>query len=240
MATLKRLYKKHSLLSNTTLTLQGQEAHYLLNVMRLEKGDSIHVFNEEYGEWHALITGVRKKDMTLLLKGQVRASLEEKTYKGLAFCLLKNEALHTLLKGCTELGATDFYPLISDNTYVKHVKEEKAHHYIQEAVQQCERLDMPTLHAPQTLVSFLNTTPPHKETYVAWERSLEDMPLNNTQNISKSTCFLIGPEGGWSEKERCELFASHSLLKKLSLGDTVLRSETAAIACMALNRCFTF
>ncbi len=133
--------------------------------------------------------------------------------------------MNFLIEKATELGVTDFQPIFCERTNSHRLNIERLIKNSHEASQQCERLDVPKVHAPLGLREFLNKLPDNVQWYAALERSDSD-PVA----IEFPAGFVIGPEGGWSVQEQ-------GMLKKcarpISLGKNILRAETAAIVCLS-------
>ena len=130
-----------------------------------------------------------------------------------------------MIEKATELGVTDLQPIMCERTNSHRLNIERLIKNTQEASQQCERLDVPKVHAPLALREFLNTLTSDIHWYAALERSDSADTV-----IEFPAGFIIGPEGGWSVQEQ-------GMLKKcarpISLGKNILRAETAAIVCLS-------
>jgi len=126
------------------------------------------------------------------------------------------------LQKCTELGITDFLPVISERTIKKDFNLERAQKIVIEASEQCGRGDIPTLHSPKKLKNAVDEYKNKIDLYFAdkGQNEIKKKP-------KKSVGILIGPEGGWSQAE-IQIFKT-AKIKGIDLGNLVLRAETAAI-----------
>ena len=120
---------------------------------------------------------------------------------------------------------TDIFPLYSDHTVPDKLNIERATSILIEAAEQCERLTIPKLHAPQKLAEIVFSEP------CFWAAERENM-RTKTVRVEKITAILIGPEGGFSGAEVIRL-QSEKFVFPLSLGMTVLRTDTAVVAGLA-------
>jgi 16S rRNA (uracil1498-N3)-methyltransferase len=148
---------------------------------------------------------------------------------GLAFSPIKPHNTGLIIEKCTELGVTDFWPIITKftNYTFKHQKMEVT---AKSAVEQCGRLDIPVLHQETSFESFVNALPADFMWISAMERlGKQYQSIFNIDTSSNNCGFIIGPEGGFSEIERSRLL---SLTLPITLSSNILRSETAAIACI--------
>lgn len=199
--------------------------HYLCHVMRANVGQNIHIFNESDGEWQCRVTSRLKKSIIIDVVQCVR-QVKQSPSLTLAFCLLKPDAMHMIFEKGTEIGVTTFMPLISDHTYIKKANVAKYQKVVVHASEQSERLDVPIIKEP---ISFHDFVRDHSNAWVAMERCDTSRQLAALKNAS-SPIITIGPEGGWSSLERDIIFEK---LSHFSLGDRILRAETAAICSAA-------
>jgi 16S rRNA (uracil1498-N3)-methyltransferase len=140
-----------------------------------------------------------------------------------------------MIEKASELGAARFVPVIADHTAVPRLNVERAEAQAVDAAEQCERLDIMAIDALQPLSALLADWPQDRTLYLALERSaaapfaaiLRDNPP------PPAMALLIGPEGGFSPDERAHLL-SLAFVQPVSLGPTILRAETAAIAGLAV------
>lgn len=233
----KRFYLDTSLKEGTTYSLPVKLDHYVRHVLRLKDGDCICVFNGRDGAWKGLLHLEKRVSsvqcMTFLSPPHVCPPL------GLAFCPIKTERLFFLIEKATELGVTDFFPLQTDYTQ-GHLKLniEKIHDQMIATTQQCERFDIPTLHAVQPFDAFLKGSVDKSlwHLFIAVERACKksSAPLRK----KPFSCVVVGPEGGWSAREKAMILQTQdehmAHMDALYLGDLILRSETAALSGITL------
>jgi 16S rRNA (uracil1498-N3)-methyltransferase len=216
-----RLYLTQTLNVGQIIELTKDQRHYLERVLRFERGQHFFGFNEQCGEWKIVYEKPSYKCLD-----QIRSS--EKTQPcWLAFSPIKNDPMNFLIEKATELGVTDFQPILCERTNSHRLNIERLIKNTQEASQQCERLDVPKVHAPLALRGFLNKLPANVQWYAALERSDSDDAA-----IEFPAGFIIGPEGGWSVQEQLML---KKCTRPISLGKNILRAETAAIVCLSAN-----
>jgi 16S rRNA (uracil1498-N3)-methyltransferase len=208
----------------TDIVLPRDETHYVHRVLRLSFGDSIHVFNATAGEWRCIISDVTKNHVTLRLKECVKSPCIEPV-TCLVYAALKHDAMSILFEKATELGVTHFQPMMTDYAQKYNVQHDKVQRQLKQAVQQCERLRVPVL---LPALRFDDVLVRYPNAYIALERS-DSVPLIKalpTDNTCACT-FIVGPEGGFSPREIA--LAEKSTVIPVSLGNTILRAETAAI-----------
>lgn len=217
-----RLYLPIELSINSTLILNTQQQHYLAKVLRFKNGDTFTAFNSTYGEWQ--VSYNKEGCICLAQTKQPFQSLP----LGLAFAPIKHDALSFLIEKATELGVTYLQPIITDHTNSKRINLERVEKQVIEAAQQCERLDIPVIQPIISLQKFL-TNLPNK---INWYTALERLENTSSLKIINPCGFIIGPEGGWSALEKDLLLQKTT---PISLGNNILRAETAAIASLSLT-----
>jgi 16S rRNA (uracil1498-N3)-methyltransferase len=136
--------------------------------------------------------------------------------------LLKKDKNDWVLQKCTELGVSNFIPLLADRSEKTGFNLERAEKIVIEAAEQCGRSDIPTVREPilvETAIAELKYT---VQLYIC-EQDGPDI----VETTEGSLGVLIGPEGGWTDREK-SLFTDNGL-KHLNLHDFTLRAETAAV-----------
>ena len=211
-------------------TLNKNQAHYLVNVMRKKSGDVIRLFNGRDGEYLCHIEGVNKKSATVRIDEKISTQPAQKRNVHLLFSPLKKNRMDFVIEKCTELGVTDFHPILTERTEVRTIKRERIEAQIIEACEQSERLNIPRLHdmqpLPQKITQWNDSTP----IMAGIER--HDAPLLWEAEITGDAAFLIGPVGGLTQSER-DMLINSKTAQPISLGPNILRAETASMVCIS-------
>lgn len=215
-----RIYGNYPLAVGTPCQLNDDHNHYLLSVMRKNDGDAVRVFNGRDGEFLGHIEKIGKKAAHLIITQQLYNQPEQTQKIALYFAPIKKDRLGFLIEKSVELGVTDLHPVMTDHTENRNIRADKMEKQIIEAAEQCERLDIPTLHPAITLDQL-----PNRVIFAALERQ-DATRFIPTQN--NDIAVMIGPEGGWSDKEIAQL-SKMDTIRPVSLGERILRAETAAI-----------
>lgn len=195
---------------------------HVSTVLRMRVGDDVVVFSQEIGEWAARLVHVRRDKVVAKCYKQIAQPVVEDRV-GVAFGVVKNSNINIIVEKCTELGVTDFYPIITDYTNNKVINIEKLQKIAIFAAEQCGRISVPVCHNVQTLISLL-------EQDFTFFTALERKKCDACLNFPRECCFIVGPEGGFSERE---VIALKEKTTVLTLSHNVLRTETAAIACLS-------
>ena len=232
MTSKTRLYFSDKIQSDLVSHLTKEQSHYIKDVMRLEKGDYLSVFNAQ-GEWNAIIENYEKKGARLKILKKVRDKDNEKNI-WLAFSPIKQNPLNFVIQKGTELGVQKFIPILSERTIVKEINIKRVTKIIVEASEQSNRISVPEINNLETLKNFLSEFP-KDGCLVFCDINCEKNNLKNIleEKIEGPICVLIGPEGDFSETERkliIDLKQTHSI----SLAKNILRAETAALSAITI------
>jgi 16S rRNA (uracil1498-N3)-methyltransferase len=210
--------------------LEGPEAHHLTHVRRLGAGDVIKLFNGDGREYRAKVRSVGKNTVHVCVELIDEPQLELGIPLHMAVALPKGDRCDFLIEKLTELGVTDFTPLLATRSVVqpKHTKVEKLRRGVIEASKQCGRNTLMRVHAPCRFEEWtaLALLPPNK-----WIAHPGGIPVADMTEIQGGVAAAIGPEGGFTEEETAA--AARFGFQRLGLGTRILRVETAATALVA-------
>lgn len=222
---MKHFYVEQSLSVGQSLTLPESLQHRLAKVLRMGAGSRVGLFDGENGLFEAELTDAKARTARIL--GLVSRQKELPRLE-LVLALPKREAWETALRQATELGVTAIWPVKSDFAQVGKLNPERAQMQVVEAAEQCERLNLPVLHPLQPLSVFLQEL--NEPCAWAYERGVKGDEKGTTPKTCK---VLVGPEGGFSPAEVAALQANPHI-RPFTLGQTVLRTDTAVVAALAL------
>ena len=227
-ASTPRLFVDQPLGQGMALTLDGVQANYLANVMRLKVGDPVRLFDDRSGEWLGEITETAKRSIALRLTDRLRER-EAVPDLWLLFAPIKKGPIDWLVEKATELGVARLQPVITQRTIVERTNIERLRAHTIEAAEQCDRTALPELAEPVKLTALLKSWVGARTLIFADETG--GIPL---AEIAKSgpAAILIGPEGGFTPDERGLIRATAGAVG-VSLGPRILRAETAALAALS-------
>ncbi len=216
--------------------------HQIKNVLRLKKGDKV-LFLDNYGhESLCSIVEVMKNKLIFSKENVKKNSRRNEVSLTIYPAVIKKDKLEYVFQKCTEIGVFKFCPLVSDRTEKLNFNIERGEMIIREAAEQSEKARLPSVEELVTLEELVTKHETKKNFldsefafYLDIDSGVIDViqvreTLKNTGN--RKISIFIGPEGGWSEtdKERLNFLG----VKPFSLGETVLRAETASVAVSAL------
>lgn len=228
---LTRLYIPDTDLSTGRLIqLDDDQSHYLLRVLRQEQGNEVILFNAEFGSWQGALA-LNGKRASVELEKQIQKPQPVSDIWLLA-SPIKKEAWDFVIEKSVELGVAAFQPVQMEFTQNTRINEDRIRANFIEASRQCERTHIPELYPMQKLETLLKKWDSKRILYVALERG-DAKPALDVFDKSQPGAILVGPEGGFSTREK-ELFLKYDFIKPISLGDLILRVETASLASLAL------
>lgn len=229
-----RLYAKAALAAGAQVSLSREQANYLLNVLRLECGSGVLVFNGRDGEWRAVVSGTGRRDSALTVQEQLREQPAASDLRFL-FAPLKHARLDYLVQKVVEMGASRLQPVITQRTQVARVNVERMRANVVEAAQQCGVLNIAHVAEPQSFAQAVEMLVRDALLVFCDEDAKVKDPVAALTAAPPHTglAILIGPEGGFSDAERQTLLKRSNTIR-LSLGPRILRADTAAVAALAL------
>ena len=233
-----RLYVSAPLTEQTPLLLEGDQAHFLSRVLRLQSGDAVALFNGRDGLWRATVQELRKKQVDLRIESQLKPQTTVPDCR-VCFAPIKFGKIDYLAQKMTELGAAALQPVLTQYTNVNRVNTERLHSNAIEAAEQCERLSIPDVHEPVSLPELLAAWPKDLPLVFA-DESGACPPVRdqlNTAPVPNGWGILIGPEGGFAPEEG-ELIRAQPYTIGIGLGPRILRADTAALSLLAITQTY--
>lgn len=223
-----RLFVDQLLNEGAEIRIDGGQAHYLLNVMRMTDGAPVKLFDDRSGEYLATVTATGKRDLVLTVVGRLR---DRAPSPDLWLCqaLIKKDRLDWIAEKSCELGVARFVPILTRRCVVDKVKEDRLRSQMIEAAEQCERTTLPEIAPLVKLEAILKDWPSERILYFCDERGGEPFGEAVRHNQGAKAAILIGPEGGFTDEENTAVRAHPSAIP-ISLGPRILRADTAAVA----------
>jgi 16S rRNA (uracil1498-N3)-methyltransferase len=231
----ERFFSPHPI-SGGGMMLDGPEAHHLLHVMRASVGDEVTLFDDSGAEFKATVETLRRADAELRIveRREIDRELPFELVVGAA--LPKGDRQKWLVEKLTELGVTALVPLITERCVAQPAAAavERLRRSVIEAAKQCGRNRLMKIAEPKLWSEWIvdgclassDSEPPADRRLLAHPTGKRIIEIDLTQ--PKPTQIAIGPEGGLSDTEVAAAIAAG--WQSVSLGQRILRVETAAIA----------
>ena len=231
-----RIHVDHPLAPGAELALGANGTRHV-QVLRLQPGDALTLFDGRGGQWTGAITAITRREVRVRTVRHEAVERELAMPVTLAVGMPANERMDALIEKATELGVAAIQPLVCERSVLRVAGERalrKAAHWQAVAVaacEQCGRNRVPEIGEPFGLAEWLRA-PPVARDGARWLLSLSDaQPWPPARGHHGAVVVLSGPEGGFTAQE--EAAAREAGFAACSLGERVLRADTAPLAALA-------
>ena len=224
----------------STVVIRGDLLRHLRASLRVRSGEELWLTENQVRRHLVRVKSVTAVGLTATVVETVVRPAGEAPVVILGQALLKHDHMDWVIQKATELGVSAIIPLITSRGVVRpdlariRTQRERWNRIALEAAQQAERWDIPDVAEPQVWRDWIDAVSPVARRMLLHERrrsiALSDMALSDGPD--RTFVLAIGPEGGWTEEETdaAERAGFHSV----SLGERILRAETAALAAITL------
>tara|TARA_Y100000739_G_C20609002_1_gene467346 strand:+ start:518 stop:1240 length:723 start_codon:yes stop_codon:yes gene_type:complete len=226
-----RLFLEHDLRDGNLVVLSNKQANYIFNVMRLKIGDELTIFNNFDGEWLSKIRERNRKGGVLFCIKKIKDRHIPKDI-WLLFAPIKKTRTDFIVEKATEMGASKILPVLTDHSNTNRISRNRLQAHAVEAAEQCQISYVPDVLDLKTLEDVLITWPKERKILFC-DESLNNFKELKREKASDPWAILVGPEGGFSEKERKRIL-NEKFVRPISLGPRVLRADTAAVVALTL------
>lgn len=224
------------LAAGQTLSLPEDVANHLVRVMRLREGEGCILFNGDGHDYAATISAISKREVQVQIDSAQAIDNESPLAITLLQGIARGEKMDLILQKATELGVSRIIPVNAERTEVKldaARAEKRIAHWrsvVGSACGQSGRARIPSIGSPQALAAATAELPEQTLRLTLdpqGEHRLAALPDAQANGV----VIAIGPEGGWSPRDRQQL--SEAGFQGLQLGPRILRTETAGLAAIA-------
>lgn len=219
--------------SESVLWLGEKESYHLSKVLRIKQGEEVYATDARGNLWKALVNTVSKKQVSLLPVSLERGYKKHPYFLEVGISPLKAaDRFEWFLEKATEIGVDVITPILCERSEQKRLNFSRANKILHSAIKQSFKPYLPVLNQPTSFREFLarkNT----KNLFIAHcDPSFKRVPfkkyIKESSLLDLEFTLLIGPEGDFSSEEIKQAIALNC--KSVSLSNSRLRSETAAIA----------
>jgi len=235
-----RLFVDLALAADAVLALPERAARHA-QVLRLQPGDALTLFDGQGGEWSAQVAAMQRRSVQVQVIEHSARECELPIAVTLALAMPTNDRMDALVEKATELGAAAIVPLITERSVLRLAgerAERRQAHWQAIAVaacEQCGRNRVPGIHAVQTLTAWLAGLPRamtgSTRLLLGWQGASPWPQAVARVGAGSVLSLLSGPEGGLSDAEQD--LARLCGFAVASLGPRVLRADTAPLAALA-------
>ncbi len=242
-----RIFTPQILSTESSLGLDAAAARHV-QVLRLQPGDALTLFNGQGGEYAATVEQMGRSNVQVLVGEFNPVEREANRAVHLAIGMPANERMDWLIEKATELGAASIQPLITERSVLRLTgerAEKKQQHWQAAAIaacEQCGRNRIPVIHSPVLYQKWLPAQVEYAQSAIdsGVVKAVLSLQSNaqaaaqwaSNQSLQAPLLCLAGPEGGLSPQEESAAIAAG--FAPITLGPRTLRSETAPLAALAL------
>ena len=227
--------------NNLIIIKNVDDLHHMIRVLRLKEGDEVDVSDGVCWEYRARIQTLTKEEAELAILDKNAFAAEPSVQVTLFQGIPKQGKMETIIQKCVELGVHRIVPVFMERTVVVdrgnfNKKIDRWNKVSAEAVKQCRRGIIPEVAQPITGIpdmfeEFDMVLFPYEN-----ERgtTIKDVLRGEKDAVRqpRSIAVIIGPEGGFSDEEAIAIIGAGGV--SVSLGRTILRTETAGMAALAM------
>jgi 16S rRNA (uracil1498-N3)-methyltransferase len=215
--------------------IADQDAHHLTRVLRVEPGQKFEI-SDNHGVYLAEVETARKDLVSFAILDKIDAQ-EPLVHTALFAALIRFERFEWLIEKATELGVGSVTPVQTDRSEkgLEHAARKRLGRWnrvAREASEQSRRTRLPEIEPPIRFEGALQAGEGYRYALEESEAPPILSVLPDARQPSDRVALLVGPEGGWTDRERAAIVGAG--WSPVSLGQNILRAETAAMAALAI------
>lgn len=237
---MSRFYVPKEAVKGEIILITGPEAHHIIDVMRLKRLDKVVAFDGTGAEYTGFIKDVKKKAVVMKVVETRLPPRVSKSKITLIQSIPKKDKMDYVVEKATELGAYSIMPIVTARTIVRWSREKKAlavdrwKRIAREASKQCGRPDITDIQEIKDYGDVIKTLTEYDLVLIATLAGADTIRMKDAIKDFKGgkIAVLIGPEGDFTPDEVAR--ARKAFFKPVTLGSRVLKSDTAALAALAV------
>ena len=234
-----RIFIEKNIRIESEIILSKSQSHYLKNVMRKKEEEKIFIFNSYDGEWLAKVRYVNK-ELKLIPTNQTRKATKCSHLDiWICFGVIKPRNIGYLIEKTTEIGVNNFFPLKTEFSENIKLNYSRLNKIAIEATEQSENINVPKIDEVTKLKDFFTKIDSDRKIIMCDEKKKNNSIMKILgKNKFKKLAIFIGPVGGWSKNDMKE-FLNQKEVFFISLGNSLLKADTAAIYALSCIRAHT-
>jgi 16S rRNA (uracil1498-N3)-methyltransferase len=224
-----------------TVTLPRDEAEHLTRVLRIAAGDEVAVFDGRGHEYRARVVGAVRRDVRVQLLARMEPAAELPVAVTLAQAILKGDKMDDVVRDAVMLGVAAVQPIVTRRTeatvaaIVRGARLERWRRVALASVKQSRRAVLPEVRTPLTFETYLDE--PRAAMRLMLVEPAADVDADTLAVLRgvpapSDACVMVGPEGGWDERELSAADANG--VRLISLGHRTLRADAVPIAALSV------
>ena len=234
-----RIFIEKNIRTESEIVLSKSQSHYLKNVMRKKEEEKIFIFNSYDGEWLAKVRYVNK-ELKVIPTNQIRKATKCSHLDiWICFGVIKPRNIGYLIEKTTEIGVNNFFPLKTEFSENIKLNYSRLNKIAIEATEQSENINVPKIDEVTKLKDFFTKIDSDRKIIMCDEKKKNNSIMKILgKNKFKKLAIFIGPVGGWSKNDMKE-FLNQKEVFFISLGNSLLKADTAAIYALSCIRAHT-
>ena len=238
---MNRFFIDPELLQGNTVSIPDDVSAQIRKVLRLREGAEVHFLDGKGWIYKSTIHYLDEKHISAEIFDKQPGAGEPSCRITLFIALTQREKFEWILQKCTEAGVSEIVPIITERSLIRkfsevNTKQDRWGKILKEASEQCGRTFIPRLSVPKTFHEAINAGKNYDASLFCWEsekqNTLHDI-LDPIRHTVKSISIMIGPEGGFSDKEVSLILEKN--WNPVTLGKRIFRMETAAVISVVLT-----
>ena len=231
---MQRYFINNNQINNNIVTIIGDDVHHIKTVMRMRIGEKVYVCDELNTYICEIINITNTVELTILEEVDENSEMDLKVT--VAHGLVRREKMEEVVRRLVELGCFSYIPVNMTRSVVKHkeINIDRLNKIIKEASEQSHRQKLMKISEVITFNELLKEINNYDVVLFAHTLYKDDVNLfNELKNKHSNILVIVGPEGGFDDKE-VEKLIKYSNLTPESLGKRILRTETAPLYIMSV------
>ena len=228
-------------LGDETVTLPRDEAEHLTRVLRLAAGDEVAIFDGRGHEYLARVIGAIRRDVRVQLLSRIVPAPELPVAVTLVQAILKGDKMDEVVRDAVMLGVTAIQPVVTRRTeltiaaILRGARLDRWRRVALASVKQSRRAVLPEIRTPLTFETYLEEPPAAMRLMLVEpgaEVQTQPLTVLRSEAIPSDASIIVGPEGGWDEREWKAAQAGG--IQLISLGHRTLRADAVPIAALSV------
>lgn len=237
--TMTRFFVEIEDIKDNIILIQGENAKHIVTVLRMKKNEKLIVCDGHNIDYDCIIKHIYKETVEVEVVEKKTNTAETKIKVKLFQALPKLDKMDFIIQKCVEIGVDEIIPIITDNTIIKiedtkksQKKLERWNKISESAAKQSMRGKIPKISEILSYIQALEISKQLDKTIIPYENEKVNTLASSIRTFQgKSIGVFIGPEGGFTAKEI--LLAQEYSIQSVTLGNRILRSETAGLVTIA-------
>lgn len=234
-----RFFIKDNQIDGNSILIQGDDAKHITTVLRMRKNEKLIVCNGQNIDYDCIIKDIHKDFVEVYIETENINTTEPNVKVKLYQALPKLDKMDFIIQKCVELGVDEIIPITTERTIVKvevsknnEKKFERWNKISEAAAKQSMRGKIPKVSGIIDYMEALKQSNILDMSIIPYENEKLNTLRSSIKNFKgKSIGVFIGSEGGFTDKE--VIMAKQNNVQSVSLGNRILRTETAGIATVA-------